>query len=30
MLTGGKTATADLEVVVDPSVSGEKLLGMRV
>lgn len=28
MLTGGKTVTAELEVVVDRSVSGEKLLGM--
>ena len=28
VLTGGKTMTAELEVVVDRSVSGEKLLGL--
>jgi hypothetical protein len=28
ILTGGKTVTAELEVVVDRSVNGEKLLGM--
>jgi hypothetical protein len=28
VLTGGKTVTAELEVVVDRSVSGEKLLGL--
>lgn len=28
VLTGGKTMTAELEVVVDLSVGGEKLLGM--
>jgi hypothetical protein len=27
ILTGGKAVTAELEVIVDPSVSGEKLLG---
>jgi hypothetical protein len=28
MLTGSKTVTAELEVVMDPSVSGEELLGL--
>jgi hypothetical protein len=28
MFTGSKTVTAELEVVVDPSVSGEELLGL--
>jgi hypothetical protein len=28
ILTGGKTVTAELEVVVDLSVGGEKLLGV--
>ena len=28
VLTGGKTMAAELEVVVDPSVGGEKLLGL--
>ena len=28
ILTGGKAMTAELEVVVDPSVSGEELLRM--
>jgi hypothetical protein len=28
MLTGSKTVTAELEEVVDPSVSGEELLGL--
>jgi hypothetical protein len=28
VLTGGKTVTAELEVIVDRSVSGEELLGL--